>query len=194
MRGRYVRARSLTGVADLQRAGVPDADRVIIFAGSDTDTLAAASPFRPQPARAHRVLFRRRGDCAPAHLALRQVEVVMAPAVELVVRAVKIRGSSQLLSDLVSHTDAGMTLFSMPWGGAADHHLPPLADRLIAWARCWSATAAGAPRAQAPFRFAEGDVGPGDRFSTSRQRLRPKPGSGGMSHGAPAVGLPMVEG
>jgi voltage-gated potassium channel len=161
-RVRYVRARSLTGVADLQRAGVPDADRVIIFAGSDTDTLAAGLAIAD---------LNRRG--LTSHCG--NVEVVMAPAVELVVRAVKDPGSSQLLSDLVSHTDAGMTLFSMPWVGPQTITFRALADRLISMgAVLVSYRPLDAAGHAGGFRFAEGEVGPGDRlFYIAGQRLQP---------------------
>src|SRR3546814_7592284 len=39
---RYVRARSLTATADLERAGIVGAGRIIIFASNDNETLAAA--------------------------------------------------------------------------------------------------------------------------------------------------------
>jgi hypothetical protein len=58
-----------------------------------------------------------------------------------VVRAVKDPGSSQLLSDLVSHTDAGMTLFSMPVDRCAG-------DRL--WSAGRAADGAGGGAGQLP--------------------------------------------
>ncbi len=100
----------------------------------------------------------------------------MAPAVELVVRAVKDPGSSQLLSDLVSHTDEGMTLFSMPWTGPQAIAFRALADRLMGQgAVLVSYRPLGPAGQQTPFRFAEGEVGPGDRlFYIAGQRLRPE--------------------
>jgi voltage-gated potassium channel len=176
-RVRYVRARSLTSLDDLRRAGVPDAERVIVFAGSDNDTLAAGLAIANLNRAGHIVCYFEDEEIArllTSHCG--NVEVVMAPAVELVVRAVKDPGSSQLLSDLVSHTDAGMTLFSMPWAGAQPIAFRALADRLIGQgAVLVSYRAAGAAGRQGGFRFAEGEVGPGDRlFYIAGQRLRPE--------------------
>jgi voltage-gated potassium channel len=174
---RYVRARSLTSLADLQRAGVPDADRVIIFAGSDTDTLAAGLAIADLNRRGHIVCYFDDEEIArllTSHCS--NVEVVTAPAEELVVRAVKDPGSSQLLSDLVSHTDAGMTLFSMPWTGAQAIGFGALAERLMGQGAVLVSYRPLAPAGQqAPFRFAQGDVGPGDRlFYIAGERLRPE--------------------
>jgi len=173
---RYVRARSLTSLDDLHRAGVPEADRVIIFAGSDNDTLAAGLAIANLNRRGHIVCYFDDEEIArllTSHCG--NVEVVMAPAVELVVRAVKDPGSSQLLSDLVSHTDQGKTLFSMAWTGAQPIAFRALADRLMGQGAVLvsyrAAAAAGQP---GPFRFAEGEVGPGDRlFYIAGQRLSP---------------------
>jgi voltage-gated potassium channel len=174
---RYVRARSLTSLADLKRAGVPDADRVIVFSGSDTDTLAAGLAITNLNRRGHIVCYFDDEEIArllTSHCD--NVEVVMAPAVELVVRAVKDPGSSQLLSDLVSHTDAGMTLFSMPWVGGQPIGFRALSERLMGQgAVLVSYRPADASGKQSTFRFAEGDVGPGDRlFYIAGQRLRPE--------------------
>jgi voltage-gated potassium channel len=176
-RVRYVRARSLTSLADLQRAGVPDADRVIIFAGSDTDTLAAGLAIADLNRRGHIVCYFDDEEIArllTSHCD--NVEVVMAPAVELVVRAVKDPGSSQLLSDLVSHTDAGMTLFSMPWVGPQTITFRALAERLMGLgAVLVSFRPLAAAGHAGGFRFADGEVGPGDRlFYIAGQRLRPE--------------------
>jgi voltage-gated potassium channel len=180
---RYVRARSLTSIADLERAGVPDADRVIIFSGNDTDTLAAGLAIADLNRRGHIVCYFEDAEIArllSSHCD--NVEVVMAPAVELVVRAVKDPGSSQLLSDLVSHTDEGMTLFSMPWTGPQTIGFRALAERLLGHG---AVLVSYRPLAEAGqpcvFRFAQGEVGPGDRlFYIAGQRLRPE------SLGAPA--------
>ena len=84
---RYVRASSLTSPADLERAGVPDADRVIIFAGSDNDTLAAGLAIASLNHRGHIVCYFE--DEATARLLTAHcpnVDAVLAPAVELVVQ------------------------------------------------------------------------------------------------------------
>lgn len=174
---RYVRARSLSAQADLERAGVPDAERVIVFADSDNETLAAGLAIAALNRGGHIVCYFEDEEIArllSSHCA--NVEVVMAPAVELVVRAVKDPGSSQLLSDLVSHTDQGMTLFSMPWRGSTSIPFPALAERMMGrGAVLVSYRPAGSKAVQGSFRFASGDVGPGDNlFYIAGQRLRPE--------------------
>lgn len=119
-RFRYVRARSLTAPDDLARAGVAAADRVVVFAASDAETLSAALAITAINRGGHVVCFFQHAENArllSAHCP--HVEVVLAPSVELVVKALKDPGSSQLLAQLVSHTDAGATLFSMPAPAAA---------------------------------------------------------------------------
>ncbi len=168
---RYVRARSLTSPAELRRAGVPDADRVVVFAGSDNDTLAAGLAIAAINRGGHIVCYFE--DAAIAQLLTshcKNVEVVIAPAVELVVRAVKDPGSSQLLSDLVSHTDAGVTLFSMIWQGAQPIGFGPLAERMRERGAVLVSYRA---EAATGFRFADGEIGPGDRlFYIAGGRLR----------------------
>lgn len=117
---RYVRARSLTAVADLERAGVADAARVIIFAANDDETLAAALAITAINRRGHVVCFFQEAENArllTAHCP--NVEIVLAPSVELVVKAVKDPGSSYLLNLLASHTEEAATLFSIKWPGRA---------------------------------------------------------------------------
>lgn len=174
-RVRYVRARSLTAQADLERAGVPEADRVIVFAGSDNDTLAAGLAIADMNRSGHIVCyFEDEGTARLLASHCENVETVLAPAVELVVRAVKDPGSSQLLSDLVSHTDAGMTLFSMRWAGSEAIGFGALAERmrgqgavLVSWR-----SEEGQGR-HGLFRFADGEIAHGDRlFYIAGQRLR----------------------
>ena len=167
---RYVRAGSLTSRSDLERAGVADADRVIIFAGSDNDTLAAGLAIADLNARGHIVCYFE--DEAVARLLTSHcpnVDAVLAPAVELVVKAVKDPGASHLLADLVSATDQGMTLFSMDWRGGATP-FRDLSNRLLdrdAVLVAYRSAGVGA------FHYA-GEVSPGDRFFyVAGQRLRP---------------------
>ncbi|MFN3726215.1 MAG: potassium channel family protein [Allosphingosinicella sp.] len=168
---RYVRAASLTSRGDLERAGVADADRVIIFAGSDNDTLAAGLAIADLNERGHIVCYFE--DEAVARLLTSHcpnVDAVLAPAVELVVKAVKDPGASHLLADLVSATDEGMTLFSMDWRAGA---LPfrDLSTRLLDRDAVLVAYRSGG---QGAFRYA-GEVTPGDRFFyVAGQRLRPE--------------------
>ncbi len=168
---RYVRAASLTSRSDLERAGVADADRVIIFAGSDNDALAAGLAIAGLNKNGHIVCYFE--DEAVARLLTAHcpnVDAVLAPAVELVVKAVKDPGASDLLADLVSATDQGMTLFSMDWRGAA---LPfrDLSGRLLDRDAVLVAYRSGGHGA---FHYA-GEVTPGDRFFyVAGRRLRPE--------------------
>ena len=169
---RYVHASSLTAREDLERAGVPGADRVIIFAGSDNDTLAAGLAIADLNESGHIVCYFE--NEATARLLTSHcpnVDAVLAPAVELVVKAVKDPGASHLLADLVSHTDAGMTLFSMDWRGAA---LPfrDLSARLLDRD---AVLVAYRTRDGGSFRYAGGEVGTGDRFFyVAGERLQPE--------------------
>jgi voltage-gated potassium channel len=113
-RYRYVRARSLTAPAELARAGVTSATRVIVFGANDAETLASALAVTALNAAGHIVCFFDDSDTArllEAHCP--RVEVVLTPAVELVVKALSDPGSSRFLMQLASHTDAGATLYTM---------------------------------------------------------------------------------
>jgi len=174
-RVRYVRARNLTSQADLERAGVPNADRVIIFSGNDNDSLAAGLAIADMNRTGHIVcFFEDEGTARLLSSHCDNVETVMAPAVEMVVRAVKDPGSSQLLSDLVSHTDDGMTLFSMRWTSAASTTFGALAERMRGHgAVLVSYRSENGRGAAGGFRFADGEIGQGDRlFYVAGQRLR----------------------
>src|SRR3546814_28328 len=129
---RYVRARSLTATADLERAGIVGAGRIIIFASNDNETLAAALAITAVNRGGHIVCFFEEGENArllTAHCP--EVEVVLAPSVELVVKAVKDPGSSHLLNLLASHTDSAATLFSMAWPGGSPTRFRDVAANLL---------------------------------------------------------------
>lgn len=110
---RFVRVASLTAPADLRRAGVATAERVIVYGPSDPDTLAATLAVTALNETGHVVCFLRDPDTAgllTAHCP--QVEVVLTPTVELVVKALSDPGSSRLIAQLASHTDDGGTLYA----------------------------------------------------------------------------------
>ncbi len=110
---RFVHAAQLTAPADLTRAGVPDAGRVVVYGPSDSDTLAATLAVTALNRDGHIVCFLRDRDTArllAAHCP--QVEVVMTPMVELVIKALSDPGSSRLIAQLASHTDDGGTLYA----------------------------------------------------------------------------------
>lgn len=114
---RFVRAASLTAPDDLRRAGVAGAGRVVVFAASDAETLAATLAVTALNHGGHIVCFLRDGDTARllnAHCP--EVEVVLTPTVELVVKALSDPGSSRLIAQLASHTDDGATLYAMRAG------------------------------------------------------------------------------
>ncbi len=111
---RFVRATSLTAPADLTRAGVAAAARIVVFAPSDAETLAATLAVTALNRHAHVVCFLRDGDTARLlHAHCPGVEVVLTPTVELVVKALSDPGSSRLLAQLASHTDSGATLYAL---------------------------------------------------------------------------------
>ena len=112
---RYVRAASLTAPADLKRAGVAGAARVIVYTASDAETLATTLAVTALNDSGHVVCFLRDADTARLlHAHCPAVEVVMTPTVELVVKALSDPGSSRLIAQLASHTDEGATLYAAP--------------------------------------------------------------------------------
>jgi voltage-gated potassium channel len=166
---RFVRAASLTAPADLRRAGVGQAGRVVVYAASDADTLAATLAVTALNDRGHVVCFLRDADTARllnAHCP--EVEVVLTPTVELVVKALSDPGSSRLIAQLASHTDEGATLYACRAGepGSFGQH----ADRLRALGAVLVATCgAGEP---CPRFDLHADVAAGDRlFYVARARV-----------------------
>ena len=119
---RYVQAESLTSTAALTRAGVTTASRIVIYTDTGSDTLSATLAVAAlAPATAHIVCYFEDEDHArliDQHCP--EVEVVLSAGPELVARACKDPGASQVISALTSHLDRDATLFSlaMPEGGA----------------------------------------------------------------------------
>ncbi|HZF42205.1 MAG TPA: ion channel [Sphingomonadaceae bacterium] len=172
-RFRYVRARSLTAPADLARAGIADAAKIIVFGRTDAETLSAGLAVTAMNNNGgHIVCFFH--DEENAHLLTAhcpEVEVVLARSVELVVKALNDPGSSHLLAQLVSHTDAGATLFSMT--ATRSGPFRETADALRERGATLLATASADDRAA--FRFdVFGNVAAGDRlFYVAAERLAP---------------------
>ena len=109
----FVRATSLTAPAELRRAGVERAGRVVVYAGSDAETLAATLAVTAVNSGGHVVCFLRDADTARLlNVHCPSVEVVLTPTVELVVKALSDPGSSRLIAQLASHTDEGATLYA----------------------------------------------------------------------------------
>lgn len=166
---RFVRAASLTAPGDLARAGVERADRVVIYGPSDAETLAATLAVTALNKGGHVVCFLRDRDAArliAAHCP--EVEVVLTPAVELLVKALSDPGSSRLITQLASHTDEGATLYATTAeaGGSFDE----VAGRLRARGAVLVATCR--PEEACPRFDLHGAVSAGDRlFYVAMARL-----------------------
>ena len=166
---RFVRAAGLTSPADLHRAGVAEAARVIVYAASDPETLATTLAVTALNGHGHVVCFLRDADTARllrAHCPT--VEIVMTPTVELMVKALSDPGSTRLLAQLASHTDEGATLYAMPAvaGGAFEE----VAARLRGAGAVLVATCA-ADETTPQFDL-HARIRPGDRlFYVARERL-----------------------
>ncbi len=118
---RFVHATSLTAPGDLRRAGVERAARVVVYAATDAETLAATLAVTALNKDGHVVCFLRDPDTARllnAHCPA--VEVVLTPTVELVVKALSDPGSSRFIAQLASHTDEGATLYAARATGDGD--------------------------------------------------------------------------
>ncbi len=114
-RYRYVQGVSLTSAADLKRAGIAEADKIIIYTMNDDEALSAALAVTALNNKAHVVCYFRENDNAAllrAHCP--KVEAVLSPSIELIVKALSDPGTTQLLAELASHTDDGATIYAMP--------------------------------------------------------------------------------
>lgn len=166
---RYVRASSLTAPPELRRAGVAEAARVVVYTASDAETLAATLAVTAINERGHVVCFLRDPDTARllnAHCP--QVEVVLTPTVELVVKALSDPGTSRLIAQLASHTDEGATLYATEaaTAGRFDEVARSLRER-------GAVLVATSPAGDNQPRFdLDAGVSPGDRlFYIARQRV-----------------------
>lgn len=117
---RYVQTESLTSTTGLTRAGAAKASRILVHASNDADTLTATLAVSAMaPDAAHIVCFF--DDADSARLLAQhcpKVEIVLSSAPEMLARAARDPGSSQVISALTSHLDEGATLFSLKWTGA----------------------------------------------------------------------------
>ncbi len=127
----YIRARTLTDPAELQRAGVHNASRVAIYTDNDPDTLAAALAVSGVNETAHVVCYFQDHHAANLlRLHCPQVEAIIAPGPEMVVRAVQDPGASRVLNALISHLDASATLYCAQWRGGRAATIGEAARRL----------------------------------------------------------------
>ena len=163
---RYVQADTLTSTAALERAGVPGASRIVIYTDSDSDTLAAALAATALAApSAHLVCYFEDEDHArllDQHCP--RVEVVLASGPEMVARACKDPGASQVISALTSHLDADATLFSLRWPEAPPRAVGVLAQALMQRSATLLAIQAASATAPTFNPSAERPVMPGDRL------------------------------
>lgn len=127
----YIRARALTDPDELRRAGVHNARRVAIYTDNDPDTLAAALAVSGINETAHVVCYFQDHHAASLlKLHCPQVEAIVAPGPELVVRAVQDPGASRVLNALISHLDDSATLYCAEWRGGAAATIGDAAKRL----------------------------------------------------------------
>lgn len=112
-KARLVRARQLSDVTALGRAGLSGAARVLVYAEDDDVTLAACLAVSSVGAPAHTVAyFEDAGTAALAKHHCPKLETVSSSAEDLVVRATRDPGASAVLSALVSATDEAGSLYS----------------------------------------------------------------------------------
>jgi voltage-gated potassium channel len=127
----FIRATSLSSEADLRRAGVVGADFVVILAGTDDESLAAALAVGALDPKGHCVAYFR--EQSPARLVeshCPNIDVVTSTSVEQVARALSDPGAGQVLRFLVN-TDEGATLNSMTIQGAKEIKVADLMARLL---------------------------------------------------------------
>lgn len=140
-RYRYVHTNSLSSQPDLIRAGVKEAARIVIFTQGDDEAIASALAVTALNRTAHIVAyFRDRSNAELLQTHCPTVETVLTPSVELVAKALSDPGSSQLITELASHTDEGATLYSSVAGKAGNFSeiadaLRPHAAVLVAYSK-----------------------------------------------------------
>ncbi len=168
-RYRYVHASSLTSQADMARAGIPNASHIVIFSPSDDEVLTAALAVTAINKTGHIVAyFRDRSSANLLQSHCPQVETVLTPSVELVVKALSDPGSSQLLTELASHTDEGATLYAAHAPDAGSFEV--MSDKL----RLHHAVlVASSPEGKRELHFDfEGQIAKGDKlFYIAQKRL-----------------------
>ena len=163
---RYVQSESLTSTAALTRAGVPEASRVLIYTDADSDTLSATlAATALAPASAHVVCFFEDEDHArliDQHCP--EVEVILSAGPEMVARACKDPGASQVISALTSHLDDAATLFSLQWPDRSPRPFGEIARALLDRSATLLAIQPGRDTTPTFNPPADRPVGPGDRL------------------------------
>ncbi len=163
---RYIQTESLTSTAALTRAGVPRASRIVVYTDSDSDTLAATlAATAIAPPSAHVVCYFEDEDHArllDQHCP--EVEVVLASGPEMVARACKDPGASQVISALTSHLDQDATLFSLSWPDTTARTFGALARALLERSATLLAIQAGSATSPTFNPSADRPILPGDRL------------------------------
>ncbi|MEX0298417.1 MAG: ion channel [Kordiimonas sp.] len=109
---RYVKAESLSNAADLKRAAVEKAERVVVYADNDDLSLTAVLAVRSLNRDAHLVCYFTDAEKAALLGDHCDAEVIVSASVEMVARELTDPGSSELISDLVS-AQGGVATFSL---------------------------------------------------------------------------------
>lgn len=109
---RLVRTETLTDRAALVRAGVAGADRVIVYADRDDETLAATLAVDALNAGVHIVAHMTDPEQADLLARHTEAEVIVSPTVDMVVRAAQDPGASRVFGALVSTLESE-TLYSL---------------------------------------------------------------------------------
>ena len=109
---RFVKADSLSNAADLKRAAIENADRIVVYADNDDLTLTAVLAARSLNRSAHLVCYFIDAEKAALLGDHCDAEVIVSASVEMVARELTDPGSSALISDLVS-VQGGVATFSI---------------------------------------------------------------------------------
>jgi voltage-gated potassium channel len=109
---RFVKAESLSNAADLKRAAIENAARIVVYADNDDLTLTAVLAARSLNRHAHLVCYFIDAEKAALLGNHCDAEVIVSASVEMVARELTDPGSSKLMSDLVS-AQSGVATFSI---------------------------------------------------------------------------------
>ncbi|MGB0438723.1 MAG: potassium channel family protein [Paracoccaceae bacterium] len=109
---RYVRAQALSNRADLLRAGVAQASKVVVYADTDEISFAAAMAVSAMNPNAHLVVYFNSDDKAEILSAHTRATCVISPSAELVVREMQDPGVAALVTDL-SSARSSVAVFSL---------------------------------------------------------------------------------
>ena len=112
-RVKYIVAESYASDADLMRAGIKNAQKILVYADDDDQTLAAGLAVCALNTTAHIVAYFDEQHAANLLHKHTGVECVVSPSAEMVIRALQDPGASGVIAALVSATDDA-TIYSLP--------------------------------------------------------------------------------